>query len=86
MLAHCKNCAYGHKAQHSACEAQCASGQAASRNDLCSLYNYTLIIMFREIGIISKHWVTTCIISIFVQMLMTACKLRFGPAVGSQNL
>ena len=47
MPAGCKNCAYGHKAQHSACDAQCASGQAPSRNNVCSLYNYTLIIMFR---------------------------------------
>lgn len=50
MRVRCKNCAYGHKEQHSACDAQCASGQAASRNDWCSLYNYTLIIMFQKIG------------------------------------
>ena len=36
MLACCKNCAYGHKARHSARNAQCAAGQAASINDLCS--------------------------------------------------
>ncbi len=56
MLACCKNCARGQKAQHSACNAQCAAGQAASINDSCTLYSciiYTtqvyVIIMFMEI-------------------------------------